>query len=328
MNIAILYSSDTQKGIIEGLRKSGHFIISYNYADFTKSYCLRFLSGLNKRLIRIGDKHSFNKNLLKVLKNDNYHPLDLILILKGHKLNRKSELALKDCNFNKLQWTIDTVERWPGQASLFSQMDMVFFQDGSDISLHPKGVWLPLGFDASLFTYNPKKEIDILLIGNVELPFYLKRRQCFINIAPLAKKGYKVVYAGNLPYRDKELQRIFLVNGVKIFKRLPLNKYADLIGKSRICVNIHQDDGGMAINPMFFAIPASGGLQLTDDYEYLQNWLEPYIYYYTTSPETIHDDIQPLLSSACLSYELANGVSLRHSYFARGEFIISSCLQL
>ncbi|NLD47935.1 MAG: hypothetical protein GX660_12190 [Clostridiaceae bacterium] len=321
MNIAVLYSSEAQYGIIEGLKNLKHFVIPYYYGSETRNFQEGILIRLSKKKIRLHDIKTFNKKIIEIINYSNYNSLDLIIIIKGHELTEKANTALKSSNILKIQWTIDTVKRWPGQASLLNLMDKTFFQDGDDIHLHKRGEWLPLGFDDSIFRYNKKKEIDVLLIGNIQRPFYNKRRDCFIRISYLAKKGFRVIFAGSKP--DKELRRIFNSNGVKIIGRLSLEKYAALISKSKICVNIHQDDGGKAINPMFFAIPSTGTLQLTDSSSYLKEWLEPGKHYYETIPETICIDISRLLSQKYLSFEIANEVTIKHSYNGRAEYIMT-----
>ena len=322
MKIAVLYSSDIQYGIIKGLEDQGHSIIPFYYGPNRKFLLLNLLYKFNKNLIKLSNVRLFNEKLIKL---DRYYlqdPLDLILIIKGHKLNSRAERILKSTKLKKIQWTIDTVKRWPGQATIFPYMDKVFFQDGSDIQLHHNGAWLPLGFDDEIFKYNSHKIIDILFIGNVTLPFYGKRKECFLRLAYLAKLGYKISFAGSSA--DNELISVFNSNGVNIIGRQPLSKYAEIISQARICINIHQNDGGKAINPMFFAIPATGGLQLTDNYEYLTNWLIPYKHYYPTSPKTISDDILPLLSMNCLPLKLAEEVAEKHSYRARAKRILSN----
>lgn len=320
MKIALVYSSDTQKGIIKGIEDLGHkvvpFYYGYNWWQKVLHYLCRRSKCREKLII-----HSFNKNLVDAYKYHIKHKLDAILLLKGHEISLKAKAILLRRDIKKIQWTIDSVVRCPGQAELFPFMDKVFFQDGSDINLQSLGEWLPLGFDKSLFYYNRDKKFDILLMGNVEQPFYSKRRECFAKLSFLAKKGYKVIFAGSKP--DKELLTIFKSNGVEISGRHNLKNYAELISEARICINIHQDDGGKAINPMFFAIPATGGLELSDNTEYLANWLTPNIHYFPTSPETIADDILPLLAFRCLSAQISNEVIEKHSYYSRASNILS-----
>jgi hypothetical protein len=322
MKIAVVYSSDTQSGIIKGLEDHGNEVIPFLYGPLSRFFLIRLVLKFSKNIIKKSNEVSFNKILIKVHKYNLKHNLDIILIIKGHTLTRRTEEILRTINVKKIQWTIDTIERWPGQASLLPYMDKVFFQDGSDVRLHRNGKWLPLGFDESLFKYNTDKEIDILMIGNVKLPFYSKRRECFVRLAFLASEGYKVCFAGST--LDKTLLSVFKSNGVKILGRQKFKTYADIISRAKICVNIHQDDGGEAINPMFFAIPATGGIEMTDDYDYLKTWLKPSQHYFPTTPDTISEDILALLPKTCLPYNLSNSVMLNHSYYARAKTILNS----
>lgn len=323
MKIALVYSSDTQKGIVKGIKDLGYDVVPFYYGYNWRNKALHYLyKSVQSREKMIAQ--SFNNKLVEVYDSHLKHYFGVIIIVKGHEISNKTKAVLLRRDIKKIQWTIDSVERCPGQSTLFPYMDKVFFQDGNDVRLHNLGEWLPLGFDQSLFRYYENKSIDILLMGNVKQPFYSKRRDCFARLAFLAKAGKKVTFAGSNP--DKELLTIFKSNGVEISGHHNLKNYAELISQARICINIHQDDGGKAINPMFFAIPATGGLELSDNAEYLTNWLTPNIHYFPTSPETIAEDILPLLAFRCLSAQIANEVIEKHSYYARASNILS-CME-
>lgn len=321
MNIAVVFSSDAQRGIIEGLKNLGHNVAWFYYGlEREPLYCLYLM-----KIFKIKEKQiirRFNTQLVSVFSYHQKYPFDLILIIKGQDIGKRSHEILLRNDIHKIQWTIDPVQNWPGQATLFPFMEKVFFHSESDLNLHHNSEWLPLGFDHFIFNYEPYKKIDILFIGNVRQPTYSKRRECFMRLAFLAQKGYEVCFAGSTP--DKDLLRVFKFNGVKILGRQPLNKYASLIKRSRICINIHQDAAKRgAINPMFFAIPATGGLELTDNFDFLNEWLIPFQDYYPTTPETITEDILPLLSSPPLPENIANDITKKHSYFARARMILS-----
>ena len=319
MNILVLYSSETQTGIIYGLKSSGHTVIAFNYGLNKLNKIQRLYYKLtNSRWQRI--KYQFNFEIRKAYEYQKKNPQDIIIILKGHTIIPETKLLLQQIQAKKIQWTIDSVTRWPGQASLFPYMDKVFFQDGSDLGLHGNSKWLPLGFDNTLFRFNDKKDIDILLLGNLQQPYYSNRKECFLKIAPLAQRGYNVCFAGSNASND--VLSVFKKNGVKVLGKNRLKEYAQIISRSRICINIHQNDGCMAINPLFFAIPATGGIQLTDNYKYLENWLTPNKHYFPTDINSIEKDIIPLLTLNGLSEDLAMEVERKHSYNARAKYLL------
>lgn len=319
MNIIVLYSSETQNGIIYGLKSSGHTVIAFNYGLGKLNALFRLYYKLtNKQWVRI--VYQFNFEIRKAYEYQKKYPQDKIIILKGHTITPETKLLLQQIQAQKIQWTIDSVTRWPGQATLFPYMDKVFFQDGSDLDLHGNSKWLPLGFDSTLFKFNDKKDIDILLLGNLQQPYYLNRKECFLKVAPLAKKGFTICFAGS--NASKEVLSVFKQNGVKVLGKKRLKEYAQIISRSRICINIHQNDGCMAINPLFFAIPATGGIELTDSYKYLENWLTPNKHYFATNVNSIDKDIIPLLTLKGISKDIAMEVEMKHSYSARAKYLL------
>jgi hypothetical protein len=107
---------------------------------------------------------------------------------------------------------------------------------------------------------------------------------------------------------------------------LPLVELAKVIARSRICVNIHQDDGQRPINPLFFAIPACGACMVTDDREYLGRWMKPEVEFLPASEGDFVGRVEECLRDT----EMATRVAARgctaareHAYSSRVAQILS-----
>lgn len=324
MKIAVFYASDTQAGIVEGFKVLGHSVVPIYYG-------LKLLSLPERIINKIAGKswenlaRLFNKKIYELdssLKDINP---DLVVFIKGQYLDERSKSILgRWKGVYKIQWTIDSLSRFPGQATLLPFMNSVFFQDGSDVTNHTNGRWLPLGFDDRIFSYRSEKNIDLLLLGNLDKAFYKRRRDFFKKASELGRSGIKICFAGY--NADPELVTIFKKNGVKILGKLPLSVYADTISRSKVCLNVNQDDGGKAVNPLFFAIPATGSFQVTDDSGYLSEWLSPGINYFPSDIGNLNETILKLIkgSSACLFRKLSENVRNKHSYTGCAKTIVEA----
>jgi hypothetical protein len=319
MKIAVLYSSDTQAGILKGLTSLGHEVVPMYYGLEVPLLLDRLIYRTAKgRLKKIVNNFNSQINGIKKMSG----AVDLLLIMKGHFLTSANKTFLKSLRIPKIQWTIDSIDRFPGQADVAPYMDKVFVQDGVDEKNGSAGKWLPLGFDDEVFRYKEQKDIDVLLMGRLTLPFYNNRLEYIRQASKLGKDGFKVVFAGsNL---QKEDQKILEENQVQIHISPKIQAYADIISRSRICVNIHQEDGGKPVNPMFFAIPATGGLQLTEEREYLSRWLNQGELFFPEKLENVPARLVEILQNKCafVSEEAARNVTKKHSFTARASEIL------
>jgi hypothetical protein len=324
MRIGVFYASDTQAGIIEGFKDLGHTV-------FPLYYGLKQLSLHERVLNKLCKKSNENLSLLfnaKILEADLFQKeinSDAVLFIKGQHLDDKSKFILSKWPvIRKVQWTIDSLCRFPGQATLLPFMDRVFFQDGFDIKKHSQGRWLPLGFDNKIFTFCKEKTIDLLMLGNLNKNFYKRRREFFREASKLGSYGLNVCFAGY--NADNELIKIFKNNKINILGKLPLSEYAETIAKSKVCINITQDDGGMAVNPLFFAIPSTGSCQVTDNADYLREWLNPGFDYFPADIMTLNGTIKGLLNrtNCIINKERAEKISEIHSYKGCAKTILET----
>jgi hypothetical protein len=232
--------------------------------------------------------------------------VDLILVLKGDYLEETHAEALCSSGIPLVLWTLDSVARAPAQKILAEMALHSFYIDGGDLLPgDARGTWLPLGFDADIYRPEsaPVKGIDVLLIGSLG-DRYTRRLACLerLRSSPLARKwrcgfvGSPGTLSGNLAlklrYGSKPKEGVAWLS-----RRIPAAQLARAIAGARICLNIHQDDGLMPINPMFFAIPGSGTCQVAEQKPHLAKWLRPGLDYAAFAEETFLDDLGRLLES-------------------------------
>ncbi len=323
-NICIFYSSEAQKGIINGFR-SLKYSVNEKYFGIEKSH-YTFLQLILVRISQLvlGNKSTiiclYNYRLLELLISKS--KFDFILIIKPSKV---LTIFRKHINtiFNDTKiilWTTDSAVRYPEQLELKSKAFFTFVQDGNDIQAIGKSKWLPLGFNNEYFyKTSTRKEIDILLIGNCREEQYKTRSNYFVEASKLASQGFRVVFVGSNLIEHK--RKILLENGVVILSPVTPKELSNFIKKSRICINIHQDDGGMTINPMFFAIPACGTFQITDNRLYLSNWLIPLVHFTPLTLENLNGRIIKLLEANNLSVSNIEYLE-KHSFVSRAEEIL------
>lgn len=260
---------------------------------------------------------------------------DLILILKGDYLDECHVGLLQSCRIPLVLWTLDSLSRAPAQKILAQMALHTFYIDGGDLTPGAAAAsWLPLGFDADLYRPQPAsaKDTDVLLIGSLGARY--RRRSAALkrlHASPLSRDwscgfiGSSGTIAGNLAMTLRHRSR--RPGGVSwLSRRVPAGQLAGAIARSRICVNIHQDDGLMPVNPMFFAIPGCGTCQLAEESPHLARWLRPGVDYAACSEASLLAQLQGLLESPELLERIGRAgylASSRHSYEARVAAILA-----
>lgn len=323
MKIAILYSYAPQEGIIKALKDDKNIISSFFYGidkpSILKRIYWKLFGSPNAYITK-----QFNIKLKKIYIQHQQNPFDRLLIIKGKKINAESELILSRMNdVYKILWTTDSITRHPEQIAVKKYIDKIFVQDGSDVNLIKNSSWLPLGFDKDVFKYNKTKNIDILLFGNCNIEYYSKRLNYFMEATKLAHK-YKIIFVGsNIPSSKKDE---FESKGIKIYKTIPFNKFVELISLAKICVNVHQDDGEKAINPIFFAIPACGSVQVTDKRDYYSEWLTPNKDYFPTEINKLTFLLDKILNNFAeyqLTKQEVKTIINQHSFHGRVKILLN-----
>ncbi len=245
---------------------------------------------------------NFNTKLsaaISQLQNDNSVNAKLIII-GGLKINANNVVLLKSRKFNTIYWFTDSVNRFEHVECQNQLFDKVLYHDGGDFdrSAHKRKKWVPYGFNHYNYEVLEEqlKDIDILFTGNLKQPEY-KTRLSYLTLllkSGLAKQ-YKIVAA--VTTQDKHLIKQITRAGITYLGRIPEDLYAAYIKRSKVVVNIMQDDGEKPINPLFFAIPFAKTTQITNKTNYLSQWLTPKKHFYEVEKKDFTNSLRTLLKA-------------------------------
>jgi len=317
MRIAVLYSYAPQAGIIGGFKALGYEVESFFYGIDKVSLYQRIKWKFFKTQDRFLTKN-FNKQIDNIFTEHLKANFDILLIIKGKKATQKSKSLLKKMNStSKILWTTDSVERFPHQLSVKDLVDKVFVQDGDDVKFIENSEWLPLGFDETIYKISDEKNIDILLFGNCDTKFYSNRVAYFLEASKLGDKFTIKFIGSNL---DDRAKKILIKNNVEIIRTLSFKDFANKISRSKIAINIHQDDGSKAINPLFFAIPGSRTVQVTNNKEYYKSWLAAEKGFFPVEKKDLNKKLESIISdynNFKLSKEYLDKINKVHTYKGR-----------
>jgi len=321
MRIAVLYSFEPQAGIIDGFKNLGHQVECFYYGKVK----VTLLRRLEWKIFKNIDKYftiNFNNEIQKIYKSHKENEFDLLLIIKGKKISKSNIEVLKSMNSTfKILWTTDSVIRFPEQLSIEKLVDKVYVQDGVDVNLISNSEWLPLGFDSKLYKKINQKDIDILFFGNCDNKHYKLREKYFVEASKLGKQ-YNIKFVGsNL---SKKATVILRNNEVELIDLVPFSEFTSLVSRSKIAINIHQDDGDWAINPLFFAIPACGTIQVTDIREYYNLWLETGTDFYPVELKHLNNKLKSIISNFDKYKINVDKIINQHSFKSRAKKLLEN----
>jgi len=254
-------------------------------------------------------------------------PPSLLLIFRGSRVTSANRAALAAVSPSVAVWVIDSLSRSPAQDCLRPLARNVFYLDGEDAT-NSGGVWLPMGYERSLYEdlSSVKKTVDVLFLGYVRGQKYTTRRRYLLRLggSEIARK-WRCLFVGTTGTRrgDREMERI---TNMECLGRVSAPEFARRIASARICINVHQDDGGMPVNSAFFQIPAARTCQLAEGRDYLRRWLKPGEDYIAFSEHDFLEVLEDVLKDTARAQEVAatgrRTVEERHAFTHRVERII------
>lgn len=261
------------------------------------------------------------------------HSPKFVLVVKGNNLSESSIKVLKTLQIPVVLWTLDSTDRFSSQLDIAAYCKHIFFQDGIDVAKYTNSTWLPFAYDNTIFSAEPteNKVYDILYIGYLKMPYYATRLK-YLNIlieSGLGKK-YRVAFAGSTgsAQNDNELKERLEKSGIKYLGKQSIENYAKAIKSSKTCVNIHQDDGEMPINPMLFAIAGVKTCQVAEDKEHITKWMSPETDYCAVNESNFIEELQNLVADEeKMNFLIKNSylkVIERDTYTGRAKTIVKA----
>lgn len=198
----------------------------------------------------------------------------LLLFLLPYRLTAAMKDAVVSLKTPVVTWATDSLKRYGTHSRPWDFAVRNYVFDGGDVGRGLKTCWLPLGFDESVF--RPTKEItwDLLFVGRL-FSFSYPTRIRFLErlISSDLPRRFRVAMAGAMPRQLESMKARMETSGLLWLGELSIMELANSVARSKIAISIHQDDGNQPVNPMFFAIPGSGACLVTDQRDYLGEWL-------------------------------------------------------
>jgi hypothetical protein len=284
----------------------------------------RYLDPDNQR----ADACSFNEALRSIvvpqLRRDRQA---ILVVMRGYRVDTKVARAIHALPNPVVLWTYDSLARWPAQASLSAIAHHRFYIDRVDV---PPGdaaaTWLPLGYDDAIYRPVGKKDLDVVFVGTVR-SLYQRRRRFLERLAGSSlAKNFRCGFVGSTGLRIKDR---FLRIGKHlswIATHLSETELAQVVASARISINVHQDDGGEPVNPMFFAMPGAGACMLAYGQPHLARWLQPDVEYVPFGDTDYLQRIEALLGDEARLQAIRErglrAVQMNHTYAARAKTIL------
>lgn len=227
------------------------------------------------KLFKIVDHIKFNQAVKEYIEKRSNS--DKLLIIKGSTLSKKNIESLKKLKGNIYYWSTDSFIRYKFQKVISELSFKSFIHDGQDCEESDNLIWRPYGYDQNLFypDISLEKDIDILFVGNI----YGKRYKTRFEYLKLLLESdipseFKCHVVGK-PGKRNFFERLKMqYPNITFHGKMSMNELSFLLRKSKICINILQDDGKYPINPMFFAIQASGANMVTENRDYLSDFYD------------------------------------------------------
>jgi glycosyltransferase involved in cell wall biosynthesis len=298
--------------------KWNYFTISYNISR-KRDFTALLISKLFKNLFSINDfiAHKLNQKIIENFKSIKRFRPTRILILRGFKFKSSTLELLKSLDAPFYLWTYDSVNRYNDQIIQKEIYEKIFVIDENDTKINNKVRWCPIGFVDKYFYPESNKLFDVVFIGRIDKKKYKSRYEFLKRIDSLEiAKSRKFVFIGTTGSFLKDISLKFKLKNIKFLGKQNYSNYTSIIRKSRICINIHQDDGVKPVNPMFLGIAGAKVCQITDKRDYLDNWFKPDKEYVPCNLMDIEDKLCLLLNNHRLVEDISTNAYKRavHQY--------------
>ncbi len=255
------------------------------------------------------------------------NPPDLLLVMKGHRIDRDNYEAIRDSGVPIFLWFYDSQERFTHQSDLVPLAKQIYVIDREDVG-DERYTWLPLGYDEHIYhPHDAAPDMDLLFIGKLEPRYYSTRRRYLLELANSdLPQRYRVGSIGTTGSRLRDRLLNVKPPFERLAPRMQPDQYAARIAGAKIVVNIHQDDGGMPVNPMFFGVAGCGVCQVMDDREYLSEWMVPDEQFIPVTPESYLSTLEELLHNAERRNRVASAAgeaALQHTFPERIKRLVA-----
>ncbi|MFN8455090.1 MAG: glycosyltransferase [Anaerolineae bacterium] len=315
------------------LKTMGHTVHVFHYEDQTYSFKTRLiaqLSHLSRSVPKILSKlNRVHERLLETVQK--FKP-DLVLVLKGDVLTKKTLEAIKHQKTILVVWWVDDPLLFPDAIETFSCYDAFFVFDSDLIPRLrelpiPYVDFLPNAYATDVFYPQQltSREVelykcDVAFVGS----YYPPREEMF-----KALKNRNVAIWGPGSWeKQPTLKKYLNIDQAFRGRVLPVTEAAKLYSGATICLNHHHHQiTGNGLNLRAYEIPACGGFELVDyrpGFDALLAGNQEVVYYH--SFDEIGSLVEYYLSHPDERHDIARQgyerVIKEHSYQHRIEKII------
>lgn len=330
------------EAVVGGFRQAGHRATLLQSAR--SPYPLTFRIAASVRRIAAVDRENqdFHDRLLR------YRPstaIDLLLYLKGNDpvliAPLTEKLASRWRPRHQVVWMFDPLDRLQGAAELAEQVDAVFtYERGDAERLAARGhaaTYLPAAFDPAVFKPAERaQDIDVFFAGGFLRS--LHRMKLLTALAAAARsRGWRMVLAGHrLPWwrlaaAGSMATALSAVKGFRLNRTLApaiVNRYYQ---RSKICLNIHENESIGCWNPRSFEILGAGACQIVDHRPGDANLFQSGVHLQTyQGPDELVEVVACLLDDPLTRDRLARAGRIeaagQHTYQHRAATILNQLL--
>ena len=200
---------------------------------------------------------------------------DIVFILNGEILTADTLEHFRRGGAKTALWCFDSVKHIPVVKDHIDHVDRFYCYDRGDIEYYAargkQALFLPQAADTAI--YHPldgvQKDIDILFVGDV---YHSQRRRQYLSEVVRAFPDRKIKVVGIYKPWYKNPLKALLREHRDIYtnRNASPKEVNSLYNRSRVVLNIHNEQQSDGANPKVFEICASGAYQVCDTNPYLE----------------------------------------------------------
>ena len=321
------YSKSVKKAFQKLGYKTDIIIYRKSYDDtlFTRVR-LRFESILKMNYYKNMVINQENQLILK--KYLEFKP-EVIMVIRGDILTKKTLKKMKDSII--ILWMMDSIF---GVKETYMNIDLYdyrFMFEKTDVcKLKSEGIdsyFLPLALDESIYFPSEKenKDIDLLFVGNLDF----KRESLLVNLIE-AFPGLNIqIYGGYIGFIISKRHFKYYFKGYKKYfrnKELSPSEVNKLYSKTKIAINIHDNQSKYGCNPRFFEILGTKTFQLVDNNKFIDEYFSDKVVTYT-SYKDLNNKIKKYINNenirASIAEQCYQEVINNHTFLQRVKYILT-----
>lgn len=298
---------------------------SYNNTLFTRAR-LRFEPIFKMNYYKNMVINKTNQLILK--KYLEFKP-EVVMVIKGDILTKNTFKKMKDSII--ILWMMDSILEAKEAYKNIDLYDYRFMFEKTDVDkLKNEGIdsfFLPLALDESVYFPIKKqvKDIDLLFVGYLNF----KRQSLLENLIKDFPKLNIQIYGGYIGLIISKKHFKYYFKGYKKYfknKEISPSEVNELYSKTKIAINIHDDQSKYGCNPRFFEILGTRTFQLVDNNKFIDEYFSDKVISYT-SYDDLNNKIKKYIDNENLRASIAEKgyqeAINNHTFIQRVKYILT-----